>query len=97
MTINDENIKKLMNSIKFDFGNDAYVGVTKDKYFEHISPTLNDLWYSDRTISIRTLDDYYNRIKSTEYPDYTEEVFMKEAMKLKNDLSQEFDRLSRGV
>ena len=97
MTNSDENIRRFVSSIKVDFGNDAYVGVTSDRRFENTSPKLRELWYSDSTMSISTLDTFYNRIKSPEYPDYTAEVFMKDAMKLKTDLSQEFERLSRGA
>ena len=86
-------IISLMNEIKYQYGNDAYVGVTNDKYFREVPTTIKRHWYSLDELSISTLDTYYHRMFDASYPTYTEGKFLSEIIDLRNALSREFSKL----
>ena len=79
-----------ITKIKTDFGNDAYVGISGDRYFDDISINLRKLWYSPEHMSLANISIYYKRIPDLCYPDYKNEEFEKDMNELNDALAHEF-------
>lgn len=87
------NIDELIKSIKFGYGNVNYVALSGDRKLQNLSSKLYKLWYSYERISIATIDMYANRVLDISYPEYTADVFVKEALELKEALVHEFAQI----
>lgn len=90
-----EKMMELILSIKTDFGNAKYVELSGDRKFQKVSPKLNRLWYSKESMSIASIDTRYHRVFDMFYPQYTAEVFTKEAVELREQLEHEFAQIKK--
>lgn len=87
--------RELMNRIITEYGNDSYVDLSGDRYFENVSSELWKLWYAFPDFSVCTIGNYYKRTFMDEYPDYTSNEFEKDALKLHDALAHEFELLNK--
>ena len=76
--------------IKSNFGNDAYVGISGDRFLDGVSINLRNLWYSPEQMSLVNINIYYNRIFDMCYPTYSQDIFKSELKKLNDALANEF-------
>lgn len=91
----NDRFKDLMHKIMYEYDNDAYVRISGDRGFDIVSPNLNRLWGSLHGMSILTMERYYKRTISGEYPDYTAKEFEEDLFKLRDALAHEFELINK--